>query len=538
MSAWGGKANAWAAAVEEEEEKLGKIWSLARYDGIYICIFCMFAATLCRKPWIQCLMATLSHLRFPLSSIAGSIQAPAVAEAEFPSLGEAVTVKETKKKKKQTMSLGEFVSGGLGSRRDADLVNLPTAPRGHVDGEEGPPTLGGGFRGYGGDRYGGGDRGGGDRYGDRERRPRRDEEDEGPSRADMANDWGSQRKFIPSDGPSGGFGGRDREPPRGGFRDRERGERDRGFEDMGPSRADMADDWGSTRQFAPSSPPRSRRGGFGGGFEDRPGSGYREGRERVNEPSRADLEDKWERRADVKPTGFDDRPRRVFEDEGPPRRGLADGWRGRDVQNREGRFGGSRDVSRDATWRRDTPSPGAAEGEEGPKERPKLVLKPRSTTVEANPAAASAGSGEESKRASVFGAARPREEVLKQQGRDPLREDEILEQQKVGGGGPPPPQRKQGGNDGEPAWKKGGEEEAQLRSQLAEAEATASKEDLDEAAKTQAAQEVADLKKRLEQLSVEKSAPRGRENGRPFGKERGPRRDARGSRPREGGDRW
>lgn len=69
-----------------------------------------------------------------------------------------------------------------------------------------------------------GGRGGG-RYGDDERRPRRGEgeEDMGPSRAEMSDNWGSDRKFVPG-GPDdrgrGGFGG--------GFRDRD-GDRERGF---------------------------------------------------------------------------------------------------------------------------------------------------------------------------------------------------------------------------------------------------------------------------------------------------------------------
>ncbi len=65
-------------------------------------------------------------------------------------------VKETKKdkKKKQTMSLTEFMKGGVGaSRRNDDqiLMNLPTAPRGRAPGEAPPERgMGGGFRDYGG----------------------------------------------------------------------------------------------------------------------------------------------------------------------------------------------------------------------------------------------------------------------------------------------------------------------------------------------------------------------------------------------------
>lgn len=54
-------------------------------------------------------------------------------------------------------------------------------------------------------------------FGDRDRDERgggRDEEDMGPSRADMDSNWGATRKFVPSDGPRGGGGGfGDRYPP-------------------------------------------------------------------------------------------------------------------------------------------------------------------------------------------------------------------------------------------------------------------------------------------------------------------------------------
>ena len=92
---------------------------------------------------------------------------------EFPSLGAA----KEKKKKKQTMSLADFQSSGSGGRssgrsygdlpmgpRRFDINSLPTGPRVRGPGEEedGPP-MGGGFRGYGGDR-------------DMDRRPSRSEQ--------------------------------------------------------------------------------------------------------------------------------------------------------------------------------------------------------------------------------------------------------------------------------------------------------------------------------------------------------------------------
>ena len=67
--------------------------------------------------------------------------------------------------------------------------------------------------------------GGRGRYGDDERRPRHgeDEEDMGPSRAEMSDNWGADRKFAPGgdDRGRGGFGGG------GGYREREGGFRDR-----------------------------------------------------------------------------------------------------------------------------------------------------------------------------------------------------------------------------------------------------------------------------------------------------------------------
>jgi hypothetical protein len=52
---------------------------------------------------------------------------------------------------------------------------------------------------------------------DRERDDRGDrEEDMGPSRADMDDNWGATRKFVPSDGPrGGGFGDRSASPSSG-----------------------------------------------------------------------------------------------------------------------------------------------------------------------------------------------------------------------------------------------------------------------------------------------------------------------------------
>ena len=410
----------------------------------------------------------------------GTIKAPAVEEAEFPSLGAAVTTKETKKKKKQTMSLGEFVTGGApvgGSRGFGGMMDLPKAPRTRSgeDGEDGGPMgsgpkLGGGFRGG----YGGGGRFGGDR-----RAPRRmEEEEEGPSRADAVDSWGAERKFTPSDGLE--------RRSMGGVGQRSRDEREPG----GPSRADMVDDWGATRQFKPSSP--KRRGGFNDSF------GPSRGRDTYREPARADIEEKWERREDAKPTAFEDRPPRTVDER---RRGFADSWRGSRPRSRDGSFGNrSRDVSQENTWRREAP----VEHTEPPKERPKLVLKPRTAPLDDVAAPIS----DDGKRSSVFGAARPREEVLKEQGRDPVKEDIILEE-KV-------------------SVKHGEEEKSRLHKELESLKSKAGAPDLESEEKNKLEEQMKDIESKLAKLDVKENAAL--QNG---GTERRPRKEHSGSHQRD-----
>ena len=74
-----------------------------------------------------------------------------------------------------------------------------------------------------------------------------DREEEGPSRADAADDWGTKKAFVPSGPSRGGFG--DRERGGGGFADKERSggfgdsysERRSGFGEGSLDRADTAD---------------------------------------------------------------------------------------------------------------------------------------------------------------------------------------------------------------------------------------------------------------------------------------------------------
>mmetsp|Transcript_14231 Transcript_14231/g.40330 ORF Transcript_14231/g.40330 Transcript_14231/m.40330 type:complete len:466 (-) Transcript_14231:235-1632(-) len=346
--------------------------------------------------------------------------------AAFPSLGDAAAMPQpTKKEKKKggkpaKMTLADFNSGTYkppaqasstysssrrrGEVRDEDLLNmLPKGPAGYDPAEQGGNRLGGAFKTYGGDRGGGyGDRDQGPRrgFGDREERDE-EREDEGPSRADMDDDWGASRKFVPNNGPSrgGGGGGHDRERRDGYDREDDRPPR----EDMGPSRADESDNWGRDRKPLPAPEPR------GGGYGDRGGSkgfsDYGPDRGSMRDsmgPSKADTEDSWGRRA---PTQSDDRAR-------PSEPSKAD------TENRWSRRGPPT---------ADTPSQAPAG------ERPRLKLAPRTKPIENPPppkaeaTPAPVPAEPRAPKPNPFGTARPREEILKEQGKDPVKEDMKLE---------------------------------------------------------------------------------------------------------------
>ena len=230
---------------------------------------------------------------------AATYKAPgSVKEEAFPTLGDSLSTKPSKKKNKGvTVSLSELMVGkyvGPGGKHRSsytdsakltteELLSLPTGPRERADDEAPIGGLGGGFKDYGGFRGGAGDREreerggrggfGGGYGGEREReggggfgRDRSRERDDGPSRADSDDKWGAAKKFVPSLPSERGAG--DRGGERGGYEeDRGRGGRlsDR---DM-PSRADEVDNWGSTKKFVPAAP-----GGAGGdGYNDRRSSG-------------------------------------------------------------------------------------------------------------------------------------------------------------------------------------------------------------------------------------------------------------------------
>ena len=197
-------------------------------------------------------------------------------------------------------------------------------------------------------------------------------EDAGPSKADMSDDWGKDRKFVSGgDRGGGGFSGRSYEP----------------------SRADESSSWGRSRSSTRDDDQGPRASSRGSGFDDR-GADYG--------PSKADTEDRWGSKSFV-PSG---RP------SDPPSRGDSGTW-------------GSR--------RSSSPPPSSAG-------RPRLSLKPRtipnpdlplpkstasseSGTSATDPESFSLPVAPQTKRSNPFGAARPREEVLKEQGRDHNKEE-------------------------------------------------------------------------------------------------------------------
>jgi hypothetical protein len=235
-----------------------------------------------------------------------------------------------------------------------------------------------------------------------------------PSRADAVDDWGATRKFVPSgSGGGGGFGS-------GGFGSRmDNRERD-GGEDEGPSRADAVDDWGSNRRFTPSS---SARTSGSGSFDDRPSRGFggRRDEDFSEGPSRADAESRWGNKFMPASTGGG------YEERG---RGFADR---------------SRDLDKDNWSRHASGSTSPA-----PTSRPRLNLQPRTkpppvldippeaklpekAEAEPEPEPAPLPAGPPRPKANPFGAARPREEVLKEKGRDWIKEDIALERKKEAG---------------------------------------------------------------------------------------------------------
>lgn len=239
------------------------------------------------KPWggLGAWAADAERAEAEESERQAAAEAAGAESQSFPSLKEAAAAKP-KKKKATPMTLSEFATGtyvgpGRGGRRDPfvepkgltpeEMLALPTRPKERSAEEMEYGRLGGGFRSYGRgsgppsgrmrdrgdyDNEGSWSAGGGGRrsYGgfeeERSRPPPRVSEFDQPSRADEADNWASMKKPIavaPMDsgrqdryGSLGGGGG-------------------------GGSRADEVDNWTATKK--PLTVARSS-GGFGSGFRD------------------------------------------------------------------------------------------------------------------------------------------------------------------------------------------------------------------------------------------------------------------------------
>ncbi|XVF45482.1 hypothetical protein PTKIN_Ptkin02bG0210100 [Pterospermum kingtungense] len=172
--------------------------------------------------------------------------------------------------------------------------------------------------------------------------------------------------------------------------------------EIAPSRADEIDNWASVKKSTPTG------NGFGGGFErrERGGGGF------FDSQSKADEVDNWAASKSNKSAN-----------EAPPRR-FGGGF------ERRSSFDSlqSRDSPRDTdNWGRKKEEIGTASGSGGV--RPKLVLQPRTVPVTEE------GKKEvtlaKPKGANPFGEARPREEVLKEKGKDWKEIDEKLKAVKI-----------------------------------------------------------------------------------------------------------
>ncbi|CAA0827703.1 glycine-rich protein [Striga hermonthica] len=198
-----------------------------------------------------------------------------------------------------------------------------------------------------------------------------------PSRADETDNWATGKRSPV------GFGER-----------RERGERG-GFFGDSQSRADEVDNWASKKSFVPSEPRRhEKRGGFG-----------------LESGNGGSDSDNWLKRK---------------EEERPRVGGSFDSLRDR-------RGGSDADSE---TWGRKRDESGVGFGSG----RPKLNLQPRTLPVGEGQKDEFLGSAKP-KSSNPFGAARPREEVLKEKGQDWKEIEEKLESMKVKEAAPVGPKR-------------------------------------------------------------------------------------------------
>ncbi|CAL5341258.1 hypothetical protein CsSME_00025570 [Camellia sinensis var. sinensis] len=277
---------------------------------------------------------------------------------------------KTKKKKPQKIPLSEFNNPTPAKRLTiVDLTLLPTGPRERTAEELDQSRLGGGFRSYGDESSK--SRWGSSRASSDEPRRNGDSNRElGPSRADEVDDWGASKKSLSSNG----------------FERRERG----GFFGSGSeSRADDSESWVSKKSFVPS-----------------------EGRR---------FESMRERRVAFESNGAAD----------------SDNWVKK--KEEEGKKFGAFDSLRERRGGFDSATNGAANSDYWGKksgdgnigtERRRLNLQPRTLPVGDSQQDGSV-TVVKPKGLNPFGAARPREEVLKEKGQDWKEIDEKLESTKI-----------------------------------------------------------------------------------------------------------
>ncbi|KAL9292800.1 Eukaryotic translation initiation factor 4B1 [Arabidopsis thaliana] len=343
----------------------------------------------------------------------------------FPSLREAAAATATsgKSRKMKKMSLSEFTTGAYtapGGRNSVgltqqEILQLPTGPRQRSEEEMQPGRLGGGFSSYGG-RSGG--------------RIGRDRDDSDGS-------W------------SGGGGGGGRRPYGGGFDDDRRGNQSRVSDFPQPSRADEVDDWGKEKKPLPSLDQgrQGRYSGGGGGFGGG-GSGFGGGGGGGGGLSRADDVDNWgagKRQAPVRSSTFgssfgdsgqEERRRLVLE----PRKVESGGSETPPVVEKASKpnpFGAARpreDVlaEKGLDWKKIDSDIEAKKGS-SQTSRPTSAHSSRPSSAQSNRSESSGLNNVVKPRPKVnpFGDAKPREVLLEEQGKDWRKMDLELEHRRV-----------------------------------------------------------------------------------------------------------
>lgn len=354
--------------------------------------------------------------------------AAAGGAASFPSLREAAAAaaggKQKKKNKGTTLSLSEFSGyGAQGQRRGGggavpveprgltpeEMMMLPTGPRERsaeeLDRSRGFRSYGGGFGAGGGDRRGG--------FDDDRRGPGRSSDLDMPSRADEADNWGTNKRFTPALGDSG--------------------RRDRFGGPSPAGRSDDIDDWSRDKKPMPSRyPSLGSGGGGGGGFRESPG--FRDS------PGPSDS-DRWSRGGSFAPmphNGERERPRLNLD---PPKRDpLATATPPAEVaRNRPSPFGAARPreevlAEKGLDWRKmeteieqKTSRPTSSQSS-----RPNSAHSSRPGSPGSQVSAVgSEGAPRSRPKVNPFGNAKPREVVLQEKGKDWRKIDLELEHRAV-----------------------------------------------------------------------------------------------------------